>query len=182
VCVARESASGPPGGRPAHLPGATARPGRASTPSLTSENWASDLAPQEGRHHRGRSGVPCAAKQWRGFSPSQDGREDCVQGAAGVAGGHRRARGAAAATVGAITAQSGGRAPTEAAAIDLRHGQLHREDEDQQDGRGRRARLSAPVGAIYHRIIVPELCLYDLFGKEGFFVCSMIVIICIIPS
>jgi hypothetical protein len=122
VCVARESASGPPGGRPAHLPGATARPGRASTPSLTSENWASDLAPQEGRHHRGRSGVPCAAKQWRGFSPSQDGREDCVQGAAGVAGGHRRARGAAAATVGAIAAQLGGRAPTEAAAIDLRHG------------------------------------------------------------
>jgi hypothetical protein len=43
-------------------------------------------------------------------------------------GGHRHARGAAAATVGAITAQLGGIAPTEAAAIDLRHGRLHQED------------------------------------------------------
>jgi hypothetical protein len=108
-------------------------------------------------------------KAWRGIGTSQDGREDCVQGAAGVAGGHRRARGVAAATVGAIAAQSGGRAPTEAAAIDLRHGQLHQEDEDQRVGRGRRARLSVPVGAIYHRIIVPDYCVcMSCLARKGF--------------
>jgi hypothetical protein len=91
ACV---SASGPPGGRPAHLPGATARPGRASTPSPTIEDWASDLAPHEGRRHRGRAASeshrePCAVKHGVEISPiSQDGLKGLCPG------GRRRRRGA----------------------------------------------------------------------------------------
>jgi hypothetical protein len=46
---------------------------------------------------------------------------------------------------------------------------LHLEDEDQQDGRGRRARLSDLVGAIYHGLIVPEYCDWmTCLARKGF--------------